>query len=113
MAVEPEDIRLLKNPRFRRLLEARLLGQTAQNATLYALLIAVVDRGGSSIDATLLIVAIALPSIVFGIPAGTIADMLPRRFTLTLGYVARGLISAALIYYHDDLWSIYLLAAAS
>lgn len=107
------DVSLLANPRFRRLLEARLLGQAAQNAMLYALLILVVEDTGSSIHSTLLIVAITLPSIVIGIPAGAVADMIPKRFTLTFGYLLRGLIVAALAYYSSDIVYIYLLAAAS
>ena len=111
MTVElDEDVRLLKNSKFRRLLEARLVGQTAQNAMLYALLILVVDKSDSSLSSTLLIIALTLPAILFGIPAGTIADFLPKRFTLTLGYLARAVITAALIYYDSDLVSIYLLA---
>ncbi|MDO8616961.1 MAG: MFS transporter [Dehalococcoidia bacterium] len=113
MEIEPEDIRLLRNARFRRLLEARVLGQTAQNAMLYALLILVVRDTGSSLKSTFLIVAFTLPPIILGIPAGAIADLLPRRLTLTLGYLLRGAIVTALIFYSHDLVYIYLLAAAS
>jgi MFS family permease len=102
-----DDVRLLKNARFRRLLESRLVGQTAQNALLYSLLILLVKHSGSSIHSTLLIVAITIPAIIFGIPAGTLADFLPRRFSLTFGYLARAGVSAALFYFHGDLWHIY------
>jgi MFS family permease len=104
-----DDVRLLRNARFRRLLESRLVGQTAQNALLYSLLILLVKHSGSSIHSTLLIVAITIPAIVFGIPAGTLADFLPRRFSLTFGYLARAGVAAALFYYHGDLWYIYSL----
>lgn len=107
MTIEVEDIRLLKNPRFRRLLESRLVGQTAQNALLYALLILLVKQSGSSIHSTLLVVALTIPAIVFGVPAGTLSDYLPRRFSLTLGYLARAAIAVALFVYHDDLVYIY------
>jgi len=112
MAVAPEDIRLLVNPRFRRLLEARLLGQTAQNAMLYALLILVVEDSGSSLQSAILVAAFTLPGIVLSLPAGAAADVIPKRLTLTLGYLLRAVIVAALIYYGDDLAYIYLLAAA-
>jgi len=39
-----DDVRLLRNARFRRLLESRLVGQTAQNALLYSLLILLVKH---------------------------------------------------------------------
>ena len=112
MAVQPEDIRLLRNPRFRRLLESRVLGQTAQNALLYTLLILVVEETGSSVQSTILIVAFTIPAILLGIPAGAIADILPKRFTLTAGYLLRAAVVVALIYYRGDIWAIFLLAAA-
>ena len=77
MAVQPQDIRLLSNPRFRRLLESRVIGQTAQNALLYVLLILVVTKTDSSVQTTILLLAFIIPSIVLGIPAGAVADFLP------------------------------------
>jgi MFS family permease len=108
-----EDLRLLKNPRFRHLLASRMLGQTAYNAVLYALLILVVTDTGSSVQSTFLIVAFTLPSAIFGIPGGALADILPKRFTLTAGYFLRGAIVAALFFYADDVFMIFVLAAAT
>lgn len=102
-----EDIRLLKNARFRRLLESRMVGQTAANALVYALLILLVKHSGSSVHSTLLVVALTIPAILFGIPAGTLADYLPRRLSLTVGYVGKAFIALALFAYHDDLIYIY------
>lgn len=113
MAIEAEDIGLLKNYRFRRLLESRVLGQAAWNAMIYGLLILVVEQSGSSIQSTFLIVAMTLPSILFGIPGGALADMLPLRFSLTAGYLLRAVVAAALIYYRDDLTYIYFLVFAA
>lgn len=107
-----DDVRLLENSRFRRLIEARIIGQTAQNAMAYALFILVVKETGSSVRSTLLVMAFTLPAIVLGIPAGAVADMVPRRLTLTLGYLLRAIIVGSLIFYADDTTSIYLLAAA-
>jgi MFS transporter, DHA3 family, macrolide efflux protein len=104
-----EDVRLLKNARFRRLLESRLVGQTAQNALLYALLILLVKHSGSSIHSTLLVVALTVPAILFGIPAGTLADYLPRRLSLTVGYLTRAGIAMSLVFFKDDLLAIYAL----
>ncbi|MFQ5351225.1 MAG: hypothetical protein ACE5EG_12350, partial [Thermoanaerobaculia bacterium] len=91
MAVQPEDVRLLANDRFRRLVESRAVGQIAQNAMLYTLLILVVNETGSSIHSTLLVAAWIIPSIVLGIPAGGLADILPRRPLLVLGTLLVGL----------------------
>ena len=108
-----EDLRLLGTIPFRRLLESRILGQTAQNALLYALLILVVADSDSNFSSTLLVVAFMLPSIILGIPAGTAADLLPKRLTLTLGYLLRAVIAGSLIFFNDSLLYVYLLAAAS
>jgi len=89
MAVEPKDIRLLANPPFRRLLESRAVGQIAQNALLYTLLILVVKETDSSVQTAFLVVAWSLPSIVLGIPAGALAEVLPRRPLLVMGYLLR------------------------
>lgn len=113
MAIEAQDLGLLKNPRFRRLLEARVLGQAAWNALIYGLLIHIVADTGSSIHSTLLIVAMTLPSILFGIPGGALADMFPLRFSLTAGYLLRACVAAAIIYYRDDLFYIYALVFAA
>lgn len=112
MAVQPQDIRILQAPGFRRLLSARVLGQTAQNALLYALLILVVEETGSSVQSALLVVAFTIPAIVLGIPAGTVADILPKRLTLTGGYLLRAAVVAAILFYRDDIRAILLLAMA-
>jgi MFS family permease len=113
MVVELEDVGLLKNHRFRRLLESRLLGQAAGNAMVYTLLILVVDETDSSFRTALLLLAFTLPGILLAIPAGLSADILPKHLTLTAGYLLRAVIAAALAYYHGDLAYVYLLAAAS
>jgi MFS family permease len=113
MAIEVEDLGLLRNHRFRRLLESRLLGQAAGNAMVYTLLILVVVETGSSFSTAILLLAFTLPGIVLAIPAGLSADILPKHITLTTGYLARAAIAAALAYYHGDLTYVYLLAAAS
>ena len=113
MAIELEDVGLLKNHRFRRLLESRLLGQAAGNAMVYTLLILVVVKTDSSFSTAILLLALTLPGIILAIPAGLSADVLPKHITLTAGYLVRAAIATALAYYHDDLIYMYLLAAAS
>ena len=109
MAVQPEDVRLLANDGFRRLLESRAVGQIGQNALLYTLLILIVNETGSSIHSALLVTAFILPSILLGLPAGGLADILPRRPLLVLGYIVRMVLVTAMVFYTDDVWTIYLL----
>ncbi len=112
MAVQPEDVRLLANHAFRRLLESRAVGQIGQNAMLFTLLILIVNETDSSIQSTLLVTAFILPSILLGIPAGGLADVLPRRPLLVLGYVVRVALVVLMIINVDDVWTIYLLVLA-
>jgi MFS family permease len=112
MAIQPEDIRLLANSRFRRLMEARVVAQTGQNAMLYTLLILVVNETASSIHSTLLITAWMLPAILIGVPAGSVADVLPKRALLVTGYAMRAALAAVMVLYVDDVWTLYLLVLA-
>jgi MFS family permease len=112
MAVQPKDVRLLANDRFRRLLGSRAVGQTGQNVLLYTLLILIVNETGSSIYSTLLVTAFILPSILLGLPAGGLADVLPRRPLLVLGYVLRAALAVGMIVSTDDVWTILLLVLA-
>src|SRR3972149_4634293 len=109
MAVQPEDVRLLANDPFRRLLESRAVGQIGQNALLYTLLILIVNETGSSIYSTLLVTAFILPSILLGLPAGGLADVLPRRPLLVLGYLLLAVLVVGMIVYVDGVWTILLL----
>lgn len=109
MAVQPEDVHLLAESGFRRFMESRAVFQIGQNALLYTLLILIVSETGSSIHSTLLVTAWSVPSIVLGIPAGGLADILPRRALLVLAHGLRAALAVAMIIYTDDVWTIYLL----
>jgi len=109
MIMEHDSLPLLKNQYFRRLLISRATGQLAQNALLYALLIWVVDKTNSSVHTTLLVAAFTLPSIVVGIPAGTLAERVPTRPLLVLGYVLRAAVVGAILHFRNDIWFVYLL----
>ena len=113
MAIQPKDLGLLRNHRFRRLLESRLLGQAAHNAMVYSLLILVVQETGSSLHTALLLLALVIPGIILAVPAGAAADILPKHLTLTIGYLLRALFAAALVYTGDNLAFVYLLAIGS
>src|SRR3990172_6084018 len=112
MAVQPEDVRLLANHGFRRLLEARAVGQIGQNAMLFTLLILIVDETDSSFYTTLLVAAFSVPSIILGLPAGALADVLPKRALLVIGWGTRAVLAALMIAYVHDVWTILLLVSA-
>jgi MFS family permease len=104
-----DDVLLLRGSPFRRLFESRVLGQIASNAMIYALLILMVEDEGSSLQATMFVIALTLPSVILGIPGGTLADILPRRLTMLGAYLARAGLAIALVYYGGNLLYVYLL----
>ncbi len=75
---------LLADLDFRVLWLSRLLSQTAQGALLYALLILVVDLSDRTFFNSLFVICSIIPSIAFGLPAGLVADTVPRRGLLVL-----------------------------
>jgi MFS family permease len=95
------------DPRFRRLLGAKLCVEIAEYALAYALLIAIVRRTGSGIHSTLLVIAYTLPAILFGIPAGVIADRLPKRLVLIAALVMRVALIVVLYRVIADVWRTY------
>ena len=80
-AAEPS---LLADLDFRVLWLSRLISQTAQGCILYALLILVVDLSDRSVFNSLFVICSIIPSIAFGLPAGVVADSVPRRGLLVL-----------------------------
>ena len=91
---------------------SRFAGQTALNALLYALLIAVVERSDSGLAGTLLVATFLVPSILLGVPGGALADAFPKRPLLLVALLLRAAVAAALFWWTGDLWSLYLLALA-
>jgi len=104
-----ERTSLLSEPRFRRLLRAKLAMQIAQNIVLYTVLIVVVERTESSMQSTLLVLSATLPSVVLGMPAGLVVDWLPKRALLLLVGLVRAGVCLALLQYGGSLRDIYLL----
>lgn len=75
---------LLADLDFRILWYTRLLSQTAQGALLYALLILVVDLSDRTVFNSLFVICSIIPAIAFGLPAGLVADTVPRRGLMVL-----------------------------
>lgn len=95
------------DPRFRQMLGAKLCGDIAENALAYALLITIVHRTGSGLYSTLYVIALTLPGIIFGIPAGALADRLPKRPLLITALVLRMGLTVLLLRSDGTVWQIY------
>ncbi|MGI8550997.1 MAG: hypothetical protein ACR2PL_09470, partial [Dehalococcoidia bacterium] len=68
--------------RFRRFWLARLLSHTAQNAILLGLLVTVVNKTGSTIHSSLLVLTFVVPCALLGLVGGIVVDRLPKREVL-------------------------------
>ncbi|HYI25609.1 MAG TPA: MFS transporter [Thermomicrobiales bacterium] len=80
---------LLADIDFRVLWLSRLCSQTAQGALLYALLILVVDLSDRSVFNSLFVICSIIPSILFALPAGLVADTVSRRGLLVTLNITR------------------------
>src|SRR3954470_13167480 len=89
----PAASSLKTSSRFRRFWFGRLLANTAQNAILFALLVIVVNRTGSTVHSSLLVLSFIVPATVFGIIGGVVVDHLPKRGVLVVCCVLRALLS--------------------
>src|SRR5579871_6787820 len=99
--------RLTANTRFRRFWAGRLCANTAQNAILLALLVTVVNRTGSTIHSSLLVLSFIVPAAVLGVVGGVVVDHLPRRAVLVLSALLRALLCVAFLRSSESVWIIY------
>jgi len=78
-ARKPKPSSLLKDETFRIFWLSRVMAQTAQGALIYAFLLIVADRTDSATFNSLFVICSIVPSIAFGLPAGIVVDVLPRK----------------------------------
>ncbi len=92
---------------FRLLWLAQIFAHTAQNATLFTLLVLVVAKTGSSIQGSLLVLSYVFPSLVFGLVAGLLVDRWRKRTVLLATSVLRMVACLAFILVSPHVWLIY------
>jgi MFS family permease len=103
---------IFQEPSFRRYWMARFLSQTGQNALFYTLLILVVDKTGSSIYSSLLVLSFIVPSAVLGTISGVVTDRLPRGLLISVGHLTRALLIFGLAASDESVWIIYAVGLA-
>ncbi len=69
------------------LLVSRLLSELGMATLTYGAMVHVARGGASQIEVTLLRTACALAALVFGLQGGALADSMPKRVALGLGYL--------------------------
>jgi MFS family permease len=101
------DAPVLGIRRFRLLWLAQIFAHTAQNATLFTLLVLVVAETGSSIHGSLLVLSYVLPSVLFGLVAGLLVDRWRKRTVLLTTSVLRMGACIAFLLVSPNVWLIY------
>lgn len=97
-AVQPEltpvaDRGIWRNRPFLLLWLAQAVSQTAQNAIWYGIFVLVQQRSHSSTQLSLAVLALTVPSVLFGLVAGVYVDRWDKRAVLVGTNVVRGLIA--------------------
>ena len=90
---------------------SRFASRLAQNALNFALVLLIVEETGRAIFSSLLVLALVLPSTVFGLIAGVAADHLPRRPLILFGNLLRAGICVWAGYNLGGTASYYVIAA--
>ena len=105
--VTPRDAPVLGIRRFRLLWLAQVFAHTAQNATLFTLLVLVVGETGSTMHGSLLVLSYVFPSVVFGLVAGLLVDRWRKRTVLMTTSVVRMAACIAFLLVSPNVWLIY------
>lgn len=103
----PKAPSLLADERFRIFWLSRLAVQSAQGALLYAFLLIVADRTDSATANSLFVICSIIPSIAFGLPAGIVADRVPRRSLMVGLNLVRFLFALTLVLRQPSLAGIF------
>jgi MFS family permease len=108
---------LLADRRFAALWLNQGLGQTAQYALLFTLLLLVLDLTGSSVHMTVLVLSFILPSVFLGMPVAVLLDRWRKESVLLVANLVRAMTCLFFLFFHSNVWIIYganlVFAAAS
>jgi MFS family permease len=109
-----EVLRVLRHPALLRLWLAQIIYLSVQFTASYAMIVLITDETHSATLVGLVIIALSLPLVLFGAPAGALVDRLDRRRILWISNVVRALSTAlfvvALLFDPHQYLYIYALA---
>ena len=96
-----------RNRHFMLLWAAQVVGQTAQNAVHYGLLVLVQTRTQSAAHMSLAVLTVVLPSVIFGLVAGAYVDRRDKRLVLIGTNLARAALMPLYVIFPEQLLFIY------
>src|SRR3990167_6730664 len=100
---------VFSNRLFLRLWMSQMTSQLSSNILIFLLALLVYKQTGSNVAVSGLFLSYGLPSLLFGVIAGTIVDRLDRRIVLICAHVTRALLIVAIATLGDRLVLVYLL----
>src|SRR4051812_3898535 len=98
---------LWTNRSFMLLWAAQAIGQTAQNAVNYGLMVLVQSTTGSATHMSLVVLTVVVPSVVFGLVAGAYVDRRDKRWVLIGTNLLRAGLMPLYVLLPDWLWVLY------
>jgi MFS family permease len=105
---------VLRHPALLRLWLAQIIYLSVQFTASYAMIVLVTDETHSATLVGLVIIALSLPLVLLGAPAGALVDQLDRRSILWISNVVRAVSTAlfvvVLLLDPHQFWFIYVLA---
>jgi MFS family permease len=96
-----------RNRQFMLLWAAQTIGQTAQNAVNFGLMVLVQTYTQSSAHMSIVVLTIVVPSVVFGLVAGAYVDRRDKRVVLIATNLLRAALMPVYILLPDWLWVLY------
>ncbi len=105
-------LEVLSNRLFLRLWIGQMASQLASNMLIFLLALLMYRMTGSNVAVSGLFLAYGLPSLLFGVMAGTIVDRLDRRAVLLVAHVIRALLIFAVLALNDRIFAVYLIVFA-
>jgi MFS family permease len=103
----PPEPSIWRNRNFLLLWAAQAIGQTAQNAVNYGLLVLVQTTTASATHMSVAVLTVVLPSVIFGLVAGAYVDRRDKRLVLIGTNLLRAALMPMFILVPDWLWVLY------
>ncbi|MDQ2905205.1 MAG: MFS transporter [Chloroflexota bacterium] len=107
-------LRVLRHPALFRLWLAQVIYLSVQFTASYAMIVLITNETHSAIMVGLVIIALSLPLVLFGAPAGALVDRMDRRAVLWISNAVRAVATAlfvvALLLFPHQFLFIYVLA---
>lgn len=104
------DVSLFHNRDFVALWLAQTLSLVVNTALQFVLLILIVERTGSSIAGSGLIISLAAPPVLFGLISGVVVDRIDKRTVLLVTNAGRAALTALLVVADVSVASVYAVA---